>query len=464
MAGLRSALRSIERRGPPTALVDAAAARFGPVDGWAGLIEGHDHPAQLAAGFAPDIAAAAAMAGDAVAAGLIEQAAALLAESVAAAAGRIGGAGPIRFAAVGGLLGLGAGFVEALLARVRAAAPRLDFEAAAGSALDGARLLALDRGTIHEPRVIRAAASAGAAAAGLDLLATEGVRPGLDDLDERPPSAIVHLVLQSERAAQEALARAEPSLAAAAEGVAERMRLGGRLFTLGAGTPGRLAVLDAAELGPTFSAPPELVVALLAGGMAAMVVAVEGAEDDAEAAGRSLAEHGLSAGDAVVGITASGRTPYVVGGLRAARAVGALTVAIVNNAGGPAAGAAEMAVQILTGPELVAGSTRMSAGTTQKIALNAISTAAMIALGKTYGARMVDVRASNEKLRRRALRMVREITGAAEPEAAAALAAAGGRVKPAIVALLGGVGPAQAEALLDAAGGRARAAIAAAKA
>jgi N-acetylmuramic acid 6-phosphate etherase len=242
------------------------------------------------------------------------------------------------------------------------------------------------------------------------------------------------------------------------------MRLGGRLFTLGAGTPGRLAVLDAAELGPTFSAPPELVVALLAGGMAAMVVAVEGAEDDAEAAGRSLAEHGLSAGDAVVGITASGRTPYVVGGLRAARAVGALTVAIVNNAGGPAAGAAEMAVQILTGPELVAGSTRMSAGTTQKIALNAISTAAMIALGKTYGARMVDVRASNEKLRRRALRMVREITGAVEPEAAAALAAAGGRVKPAIVALLGGVGPAQAEALLDAAGGRARAAIAAAKA
>ena len=296
-------------------------------------------------------------------------------------------------------------------------------------------------------------------ATALDALATEAVRPGLDDLDLRPPAAIVHLVLAAERDAQHALAQAAPQLAAAAEAVAARMREGGRLFYLGAGTPGRLATLDAAELAPTYSAPPGLVIALLAGGPAAMHSAAEGAEDDPAAAAQALDAHALTPADCVVGIAASGRTPFVVGGLRHAHALGALAIAIVNNPGSPAAAAAGLAVEILTGPEIVAGSTRMTAGTTQKIALNALSTAVMIALGKTYGARMVDVRATNEKLRRRAVRIVQEITGASPAAAAAALEAAGFRVKPALVALIAGVDTPTAERLLDQARGRVRDAI-----
>ncbi len=293
----------------------------------------------------------------------------------------------------------------------------------------------------------------------LDRLQTEAIRPGLEDLDQRPPAAIVALLLAAERDAHDALARAAPQLQAAAEAVAARMTEGGRLFYLGAGTPGRLATLDAAELGPTFGAPPDLVVPLLAGGPAAMTQAAEGAEDDTEAAAAALDAHALTPADAVIGITASGRTPYVVAGLRHARTRGALAIAIVNNPASPAAAAADLAVEILTGAEPIAGSTRMTAGTTQKIALNAISTTAMIALGKTYGARMVDVRATNDKLRRRALRMVMDITGAPEPEAAAALHAAGNRVKPALVALLADIPTHEAEHRLAIAQGHIRRAL-----
>ena len=297
---------------------------------------------------------------------------------------------------------------------------------------------------------------------GLDSLATEGVRAGLDDLDERPVQDIVHLLLSAERQAQTALARAEPQLAAAVAAVVARMRQGGRLFYLGAGTPGRLAMLDAAELAPTYSAPPGLVIPLLAGGPTAMVQAAEGAEDDGQAAAAALDAHDLQPDDAVVGIAASGRTPFVVEGLRHARARGALTVAVVNNPRSPAADMAELRVEILTGAEVVAGSTRMTAGTTQKIALNTLSTAVMVALGKTYGARMVDVRATNEKLRRRALRMVQDITGEDEVRSAAALAEADGRVKPAVVALLAGVGIPEAVRRLDRVDGFVRRAIGAA--
>ena len=294
-------------------------------------------------------------------------------------------------------------------------------------------------------------------AAVLDTLVTEAARPGLDDLDQRTPAAIVHLLIAAERTAGAALARAAPALAAAAEAVAARMVAGGRLFTLGAGTPGRLAVLDAAELLPTFNAPPGLVIPLLAGGPDALVRPAEGAEDDPDAAAAALDAHGLRPGDAVVGIAASGRTPYVVGGLRHARARGALAVAVVNNPGSPAASVADLAVEVLTGPETIAGSTRMLAGTAQKVVLNILSTTAMIALGRTYGPWMVDVRATNAKLRRRALRMVCTITGATEDAAAAALAAADGEVKPALVALLARVGPAEAAARLARADGRVRA-------
>ena len=293
----------------------------------------------------------------------------------------------------------------------------------------------------------------------LDGLATEALRPGLEDLDRRSAGEVVQLALALEREAQQALALAAPALAALAEAVAARMLVGGRLFYLGAGTPGRLATLDAAELGPTYGVAPGLVVPLLAGGPAAMLQAAEGAEDDADAAVAALEAHGLTAGDAVVGIAASGRTPFVVAGLAHARARGALTGAIVNTPGSPAAAAAALEVAILTGPELVAGSTRMAAGTTQKVALNALSTAVMVVLGKTYGARMVDLRATNAKLRRRALRTVCEVAGVPEAAAAAALAAADGRVKPALVMLLAGVDAPGAERRLQAASGRLRDAI-----
>ena len=296
--------------------------------------------------------------------------------------------------------------------------------------------------------------------AALDVLATESVRPDLDDLDRRPTGELVRTLVDGQSAAQTAVAAAVPAIAAAADAIAARMMQGGRLFYVGAGTSGRLAILDASECPPTFNTPPELVVALIAGGPAAVQEAVEGAEDDADAAGAELRARNLEPNDAVVGITASGRTPYVVGALRHAREVGSHTVAIVNNARSPLADIADTAVELLTGPEVVAGSTRLCAGTAQKIALSTLSTAVMVRLGKTYGPYMIDVRATNAKLRRRALRMVQQITGADETASAAALEATQGRVKPAVVMLLGHCDADEAERRLEATGGRVREALA----
>lgn len=293
----------------------------------------------------------------------------------------------------------------------------------------------------------------------LDVLATESVRPGLDDLDRRPTDGLVRTLVEGQRAAQDAVAAAIPAIAAAADAIAARMMQGGRLFYVGAGTSGRLAILDASECPPTFNTPPDRVVALIAGGPAAVQEAVEGAEDDADAAGAELRARGLNATDAVVGIAASGRTPYVVGALRCAREAGSHTVAIVNNARSALADVAGTAIELLTGPEVIAGSTRLCAGTAQKIALGTLSTAVMVRLGKTFGPYMVDVRATNAKLRRRALRMVQQITGADEAAGAAALEATQGRVKPAVVMLLGGCGAGEAERRLAAAGGRVREAL-----
>jgi N-acetylmuramic acid 6-phosphate etherase len=252
---------------------------------------------------------------------------------------------------------------------------------------------------------------------------------------------------------------AVPAIAAAADAIAGRLMQGGRLFYVGAGTSGRLAILDASECPPTFNTPPELVVALIAGGPAAVQEAVEGAEDDAEAGAADLRARTLASNDAVVGITASGRTPYVIGALRWAREVGRHTVAIVNNARSALADVADTAIELLTGPEVIAGSTRLCAGTAQKIALGTLSSAVMVRLGKTYGPYMVDVRATNAKLRRRALRMVQQITGADSAASAEALAATDGRVKPAVVMLLAGCDADAAERRLDAAGGRVRDAL-----
>lgn len=294
----------------------------------------------------------------------------------------------------------------------------------------------------------------------LDVLATESVREDLDDLDRRPTDELVRTLVEGQRAAQSAVEAAVPAIAAAADAIAARMMQGGRLFYVGAGTSGRLAILDASECPPTFNTSPELVVALIAGGPAAVQEAVEGAEDNIDAAGAELRARNLTPDDAVVGITASGRTPYVVGALRYAREAGSHTVAIVNNAQSVLAGIADTVIELLTGPEVVAGSTRLCAGTAQKIALSTLSTAVMVRLGKTYGPYMVDVRATNEKLRRRALRMVQQITGADETASAAALEATQGRVKPAVVMLLGGCDADEAERMLAATGGRVREALA----
>lgn len=294
----------------------------------------------------------------------------------------------------------------------------------------------------------------------LDVLATESVRPDLDDLDRRPTDELVRTLVEGQSAAQSAVAAAVPMIAAAADAIAGRLMQGGRLFYLGAGTSGRLAILDASECPPTFNTPPELVVALIAGGPAAVQEAVEGAEDDIEAGAVELRARDLKPNDAVVGITASGRTPYVVGALRHAREVGSCTVAIANNARSALADVADIAIELLTGPEVIAGSTRLCAGTAQKIALSTLSTAVMVRLGKTYGPYMVDVRATNAKLRRRALRMVQQITGADEAASAEALEATWGRVKPAVVMLLGGCDAKEAERRLNAANGRVREALA----
>jgi N-acetylmuramic acid 6-phosphate etherase/N-acetylglucosamine-6-phosphate deacetylase len=308
----------------------------------------------------------------------------------------------------------------------------------------------------HVRRVWQAGQSQGAAAI---PRGTEAARPELMDLDTRPTRDIVNLFLAQERAAQWALAAAADQLSALADAVAARMASGGRLFYAGAGTSGRLGLLDAVECGPTFGVPDGVIIPILAGGPGAFLRAAEGAEDDGQAAIAALAAQNFGPADALVGIAASGATPFTLAALRHARDVGGLTGAIVNNAGGPIAQAAEIAVAIESGPEVIAGSTRLSAGTVQKIALNVLSSTVMIRLGKTYGPYMVDVRATNEKLRGRALRILMTLTAADEASAQAALAAAGMRVKTAVVMLRRGVDAAAADKILADAKGFLRAAL-----
>ncbi len=294
----------------------------------------------------------------------------------------------------------------------------------------------------------------------LDQLATEQVRPGLDDLDLRPIADVVRVLIEGQAAAQRAAAAALPQLAIVAQGAAARLAGGGRLIYAGAGTSGRLAVLDAAECMPTFSAPPGLVTALLAGGDAAFVTAIEGAEDDAAAGAHDVDRQRVGRLDAVIGIAASGRTPYAVGAVARARQLGAYTAAIVNNPGSRLADTAEDAIVLATGPEIIAGSTRLAAGTAQKIALNTLSTAVMVHLGKTFGPWMIDMRATNAKLRRRAVRIVHGVTGAGEAAAADALTATDGQVKAAVVMLMCDCDADAARRRLAAADGRVRGAIA----
>jgi N-acetylmuramic acid 6-phosphate etherase len=256
-----------------------------------------------------------------------------------------------------------------------------------------------------------------------------------------------------------AVATQLPRIAAAIDAVAERMSRGGRLIYAGAGTAGRLGVLDASECPPTFNTDPSEVVGLIAGGPSAMVTSVEGAEDSKELAEADLKELSLTADDTVVGVSASGRTPYAVGAVEHARARGALTIGLSCNAHSALAAASEHGIEIVVGPELLTGSTRLKAGTAQKLVLNMLSTITMIRLGKTYGNLMVDVRASNEKLRARSRRIVALATGASDEEIEQALAATDGEVKNAILTILGGVDGPTAARLLEESDGHLRAAL-----
>jgi len=271
--------------------------------------------------------------------------------------------------------------------------------------------------------------------------ALTGRRAG--DIDLRSTAELVRAMNAADRDVPDAVGHASDALAAAIDAIVERLRGGGRLVYVGAGTSGRLAELDALECGPTFSTDQ----------VAAIVAPSDEAEDDAELGVRDVAD--VTAADAVVGVSASGTTPYTVAALRRAREVGALTVALV----GSKRGVADLEVVLDVGPELVSGSTRLKAGTAQKLALNTISTVAFVKLGKTFGNLMIDVQTSNEKLRARAKRAVALATGATDEAAAEAIAAAGGDAKVAVVSLAAGVGVEEARARLDAAGGNVRQAL-----
>ena len=281
-----------------------------------------------------------------------------------------------------------------------------------------------------------------------ERLATEARNPDTHNIDLLTTYELVTVIQREDAKVAAAVKLALPQIEAAVEEVTEALCHGGRLFYIGAGTSGRLGVLDAAECPPTFNTPPELVQALIAGGPGAMFQAVEGAEDDVTLGGRDLQERSLIAGDVVIGLAASGRTPYVIGALRYAAALGCRTIAVVCVPESELSHIANITIAAEVGPEVISGSTRMKAGTAQKMILNMISTAAMIKMGKTYGNLMVDVRATNAKLAARVIRMVKETTGASEPEAVTVVKVAGGSAKVAIVALLGKLSVAEAEHLL----------------
>ena len=288
---------------------------------------------------------------------------------------------------------------------------------------------------------------------------TEGHVSGPSDIDLRSTLDLVELINDEDARVPLAVRSASRPLAAAIDGIVARLGRGGRLVYVGAGSSGRLALVDAAECGPTFGVPPEQVIALIAGGAMALAVAQEAAEDDDEAGARDLDAAGVDERDAVVLLSASGGTPYVVGAARMARKAGALTVAVVCAHESELGRLADHEVTVVVGPEVIAGSTRMKAGTAQKLVLNTISTVAMVRLGKTYGNLMVDVVASNAKLRNRARSAVVIATGAGEADVDAALESSGGDAKVAIVALLSGLDAAGARTRLAAAGGVVRRAL-----
>ncbi len=288
----------------------------------------------------------------------------------------------------------------------------------------------------------------------LDNLSTEQANPRTADIDRHATLGVLEQINAEDQRVAPAVRAALPALARAVDLTLERWQRGGRVVLFGAGTSGRLAMLDAAELPPTFGVPPGRYAARLAGGAAAFAASVEGAEDDRDAGAAAAAD--LSAVDVAFGLAASGRTPWVLGALAQARSAGALCVGLACVARPELRAYVDVSIEVDTGPEPIVGSTRMKAGTAQKLVLNAFSSALMIRLGKVYGNLMVDVQASNAKLRRRAVRLVEQAAGIDAPAAEKALAAADGEVKVAIAAVRLGVSSEEAAARLAAVGGRLR--------
>ncbi len=276
---------------------------------------------------------------------------------------------------------------------------------------------------------------------------TEAIAESGSDLDRLPPHALVARLIESQRSVTDVVYSQREAIAGVVEEIVRRLQRGGRLHYIGAGTSGRLATLDAAEMAPTFGVEAELVHAHIAGGANALVRAIEGAEDDAAAGEGAMSD--VSANDAAIAISASGGAPFVIAALTIARRRGAFAAAIVNTDASPLAAVAERVILLRTGAEPIAGSTRMRAGTAQKIVLNTISTATMVLLGKVYENLMVDLVATNRKLRARAVRLVRQLTGVDEARAEELLEAADGSVTCAVVMQSRGVDAHEARALLE---------------
>ena len=293
----------------------------------------------------------------------------------------------------------------------------------------------------------------------LEQLTTEARNPASAAIDSLSALEIVQLMNGEDALVAAAVADQAESIARAIDAITQRLRSGGRLVYLGAGTSGRLGVLDASECPPTFSTPPELVVGVIAGGQEALTRSIEGAEDVPGSGGRDLQNIALTPQDAVVGIATSGRTPYVIGGLQYALQIGALTIGLSCNADSELQACSQLMIVPVVGPEVISGSTRLKAGTATKMVLNMLSTGAMVRLGKTYGNLMVDLRAVNAKLIARSQRIVSELTGLDAAAAEALLAECDGELKTAIVAQQRGVPPHDARRLLAEAEGHLRRAL-----
>ncbi|MCB9992692.1 MAG: N-acetylmuramic acid 6-phosphate etherase [Hyphomicrobiaceae bacterium] len=293
----------------------------------------------------------------------------------------------------------------------------------------------------------------------LESLVSEGRNPRTDDIDRMSPADLLRRMNDEDSLVPAAVEKVLPAIEAAVEKITHALRNGGRLIYIGAGTSGRLGVLDASECPPTFGVPEGMVIGLIAGGDRALRQSVEGAEDDESAAVQQLEQIGMSARDVVVGLAVSGRTPYVLGGLRHARKQGAVTVAVTCNPGSPASEIAELSIAPVVGPEVLTGSTRLKSGTAQKLVLNMLTTASMIRLGKAFGNLMVDLQANNTKLSARAARVVMQATGCGADAANNALLLANQDVKLAILVLLTGQSVPEAKAGLERANGVLREAL-----